>query len=141
MDKLTKDIADDIRAAFGPVGVLYADQLAQYLGRSTKAIYELWESLPVPVVQVGGRPAVTVLAVASWLACGRPKRKEISGTTSPKVPEPKRRREQLEILARGVVSQRDFLAQFHAELERELLASDSSQSHTVSDTTDEDHRL
>lgn len=134
MDKKTKEIVEDIRSAFGPVGVLYAEQLGQYLGRPTKGIYDLWESLPVPVVQVGGRPAVTVLDVAAWLASGQPRNAAKTKAGAPPVPPPKRKREQLEILARGLLIQREFLADFYAEIERQLIASETGET----DLTNED---
>lgn len=134
MDKRTKEIVEDIRSMFGPVGVLYAEQLGQYIGRTTKAIYELWDSLPIPIVPVGGRPAVAVLDVAAWLASGKPKAAPAKPGAAPPVPAPKRKKEQLEILLRGLVQQRNFLADFYAEIERQIIESESQEA----DQTNED---
>ncbi len=128
MDKRTQAIVDDIRGMFGPVGVLYADQLAQYLGKTTKAIYELWDCLPVPIVPIGGRPAVAVLDVAAWLASGKQKTAKPPVGGAPAVPAPKRKKEQLEILLRGLVNQRNFLADFYAEIERQIVQAEAAES-------------
>lgn len=103
------------------------------MGGLTKAIYELWDSLPIPIVPVGGRPAVAVLDVAAWLASGKPKAAPAKPGASPPVPAPKRKAEQLEILLRGLTQQRNFLADFYAEIERKIIESEAQEANQTNE--------
>lgn len=133
------EILGDLREQFGPVSVLYADQLAQVLGKSTDAVYALHKrkGLPFRVLSVGGRPAVSILAVADWLAKGaEPEESEGHDTASgaPAVPAPKRKHEALGAFLRNFAEQRNFLADVYTEVERIVIASEAEEA----DQTNED---
>lgn len=117
-----KEVLADLRAIFGAAkSVLYADELAQVLGRpSAGSIYSLISrgGIPVPVLEVGGRPCVSIHAVAAWLA-GEGVKPNTKATPSgaPAVQKPKRKHESVGHLLRAVRVQQDFLSEFVAQLE------------------------
>lgn len=127
------EIVRDLREQFGLVSVLYAEQLAQVLGKSTDAVYALHKrkGLPFRVLLVGGRPAVSLLGVAEWLAEGGDTDEEEPRETSsgaPPIPRPKRKQEELGGFLRNLVVQRNFLADLHSEIERIVLHVEAGEA-------------
>ncbi len=118
-------ILADLREQFGAKKtVLYADELADALGKSVDAIYSLTarDGLPVPILVVGGRPAASIYAVAEWLAGNAVKAKKSKQVTSPatSIPEPKRKRASLGKYLLALQVQQGFLAELHAAIQTNL---------------------
>jgi hypothetical protein len=131
-------ILADLRAQFGAKKtVLYADELAEALGKSVEAIYSLTarDGLPVPILVVGGRPAASIYAVAEWLSGNAVKAKksrpESSKTVS--IPEPKRKRASLGKYLLGLQVQQAFLSELHAAIESNLLGGGDTQFSGLGD--------
>ena len=100
----------------------------------------------MPVKPVGGRPAVTVYAMARWLAEGEDGDEETSsgedkGAPTEDAPEAakplppgsskhggKRDHKSLGKMLIGLRGQREFLAQLEAEIEAEILAAEADES-------------
>jgi hypothetical protein len=127
-------ILNDLRATFGPAkSVLYADEVAQVLGKTTSAVYSLLsrEGLPFPVIEVGGRPAVSIYAVAAILAGEQtPSAKQVVPDPSvpPALAAPKRKRADLGTLRRSAALAFDFFAALDAELERIELDTEAREA-------------
>ena len=121
MDK--QAILDDLRKTFGAGKlVLNANELAQVLGITVKAIYSMKDrdGLPVPVLSSNGKLCVSIHAVVDWLA-GEPsaqKTTKPSPEASPPVPPPRRRRESMGAYLTTLRRQMDFLDDLHSEIER-----------------------
>lgn len=120
-------ILKDLRNQFGQKSVFYAEDIAAVLGRSVEAVYSLKSrgSLNLPVIETGGRPGVSIYAVAEWLAGGVDEstikaRKAGKDSSVPPVPSPKRRIESLEKHLKGVRVQRAFLAELDDSIERQI---------------------
>ncbi len=118
-------ILADLREQFGAKKtVLYADELADALGKTVDAIYSLTarDGLPVPILVVGGRPAASIYAVADWLAGNSVKAKKCKPTPSSasSVPEPKRKRPSLGKYLLALQVQQGFLAELHAAIQSNL---------------------
>ena len=125
-------ILADLREQFGAKKtVLYADELAEALGKSVDAIYSLTarDGLPVPILVVGGRPAASIYAVADWLSGNavRAKKSKVASSTSVSIPEPKRKRASLGKYLLALQVQQGFLAELHAAIQSNLLSSDEAQ--------------
>lgn len=121
MDK--QAILDDLRKTFGAGKlVLNANELAQVLGITVKAIYSMKDrdGLPVPVLSSNGRLCVSIHAVVDWLA-GEPssqKTAKPAPEASPPVPPPRRRRESMGAYLTTLRRQMDFLDELYTEIER-----------------------
>ena len=125
-------ILADLRSKpYGKGALLYAADIAQELKSTPGAVYKLLGrgSLGVDVVEVGGRPAVSVQEWVDFLAGDRsPKSSKPKEEPEPEPPEaPKLQKPKYKVnkdiakamsLLRG---QRDFYAQVEAELERLVL--------------------
>jgi predicted DNA-binding transcriptional regulator AlpA len=133
------EILADLRQQFGEKkSVLYADELAQVLGKSTKAIYDLKNrgGLPVPVLPGEGRPCVSIHAVADWLAGGSsvayPDREAgVSISPAAKLPAPKPKKATHQSMAAylsALRGQMDFLHQLHSEMEGIIIAEESREA-------------
>ena len=123
MAMTSKDVLDDLRAQGFAAGVLYADDVAKILGKTRGAVYSLKadEGLPFPIIDVGGRPAVSIYAAAAILAGEQPpltKPAAPDPTAPPAVGAPKRKRPDLGALRRSAALAFDFYAALDAELER-----------------------
>jgi hypothetical protein len=119
-------ILADLREQFGAKKtVLYADELAEALGKTVDAIYSLTarDGLPVPILVVGGRPAASIYAVADWLAGNavKAKKSKPAPSTAVSIPEPKRKRASLGKYLLALQVQQAFLAELHAEIQSSLL--------------------
>lgn len=119
----SKDVLDDLRVQGFAASVLYADDIAKILGKTRGAVYSLKadEGLPFPVIEVGGRPAVSIYAVAAVLAGEQPPASKPSApdpAAPAPVPAPKRKRADLGALRRSAALAFDFYAQLDAALER-----------------------
>lgn len=125
-------ILADLREQFGAKKtVLYADELAEALGKSVDAIYSLTarDGLPVPILVVGGRPAASIYAVADWLSgkAVKAKKSKVASSTSVSIPEPKRKRASLGKYLLALQVQQGFLAELHAAIQSNLLSSGEAQ--------------
>ena len=127
------EILQDLRMQFGPVSVLYADQLAVILGKSVDATRILGSRDGWPVARkiVGGRPCVSIHAVASWLA-GEDVGHSFPGKQSskvicehPPIPAPKRKVRSLEKMLMLLRTNRQFLEELDTEIERIIFAETS----------------
>lgn len=125
-------ILADLREQFGArKAVLYAEELAIALHRTTSAIYTLNSrgTLPVPCIKVGGRLAVSIYDVADWLAGNTPKparskqRKQSEFSISP----PKRRTESLGDALMQARAQQSFLAELIVAIQHQLGQSNPQQ--------------
>jgi hypothetical protein len=121
MDK--QAILDDLRKNFGAgKSVLNADELAQVLGTTTKAVYSLHgrNGLPIPVLSSNGRLCVSIYDVVDWLAgeTTAPKVSKPASKVPTPVPPPRRRRESMGAYLTTLRQQMDFLNELHTELER-----------------------
>ncbi len=121
-------VVKDLRDQFGRKSVLYADEIAELLGKSEQALANLKHrhGLPFPVKKVGGRPAVSIYDVADWLVGEpadrrTPEPKQAPGSP-PCVPSPARRRASLGKALLALRTQCDFLANVFAGLEAISLA-------------------
>lgn len=120
-------VLKDLREQFGQRSVLYSEDLAALLGKSVAAVDSLRSrgGFPLPIIQVGGRPAVSIHAVADWLVGETPAeapRKPRKAAVQPApVPAPKRASESLGKYLLSVRLQREFLFELDAEIERILL--------------------
>ena len=141
-------IAKDLKEQFGGRSVLYPADVAVVLGKTESAVASMkWRGgFPVPVILVGGRHAVSVYAMARWLARGEDESEEDSSgeeKTKPQetVPEAaisfpavsskhggKRDHKSLGKMLIGLRGQREFLAQLDAEIEAEILAAEADES-------------
>ena len=122
-------ILADLREQFGArKAVLYAEELAIALHRTTSAIYTLKSrgTLPVPCIKVGGRLAVSIYDVADWLAGNTPKasRSKQRKQSEISIPEPKRRTDSLGDALMQVRAQQGFLAELMVAIEHQLGQSD-----------------
>ena len=137
MDK--SEILADLRQQFGEKkSVLYADELAQVLGKSTKAIYDLKNrgGLPVPVLPGEGRPCVSIHAVADWLASGasmaHPDREScVSVCPAIKQSAAKSKKATHQSMAAylsALRGQMDFLHQLHSEMEGIIIGEESREA-------------
>lgn len=123
MPMTSKDVLDDLRAQGFAASVLYANDIAKILGKTRGAVYSLKadEGLPFPIIEVGGRPAVSIYAAAAVLAGEQPpaSKPSIPDPAAPTpMPAPKRKRADLGALRRSAALAFDFYAQLDAELER-----------------------
>lgn len=119
-----KIIYDDLRQQFGPVSVLYSEQIAVVLGKSPAAVLALISrnGLPIPVLEVGGRPAVAVRAVAKWLAsAGKVKEEGPTPAGAPAVAAPKRKQHKFGGSLIALRLQINFLSELHNEIENMIL--------------------
>jgi len=124
--------------------VLYAKDVAKELGKpSAAAARALMNSpgCPLPVKQVGGRPAVTVFDMATWLAgepitstevslpkeSGTSSGKSSSATTSHIPPVKRPPRESLGKYLTLLRAQRQFLEELYDELDAMTVASEVSE--------------
>lgn len=117
----------DLRKTFGTAkSVLYAAELAQVMGLTTKAIYGLKdrEGMPVPILPGTGRPCVSIHAVVDWLHGEKPVPAPQGAVQYPPVPMPKRRREKMSSYISTLRRQIDFLNELHSEIERLDMAED-----------------
>ena len=122
-------ILADLREQFGArKAVLYAEELAIALHRTTSAIYTLNSrgTLPVPCIKVGGRLAVSIYDVADWLAGTTPNaaRSKQRKQADVSVPSPKRRTDSLGDALMQVRAQQGFLAELMVAIEHQLGQSD-----------------
>ncbi len=125
-------ILADLREQFGAKKtVLYADELAEALGKTVDAIYSLTarDGLPVPILVVGGRPAASIYAVADWLAGNavKAKKSKAAQSTAVSIPEPKRKRASLGKYLLALQVQQGFLAELHAAIQSNLLSAGEAQ--------------
>jgi hypothetical protein len=111
----------DLQKQFGPVSVLYSEQLAIVFGKkSSAAVLGLISrgGFPVPVLEVGGRPAVAVRAVADWLASlGESKPETLTPAGAPPVAAPKRKQAAFGGALNALRFQINFLSDLAAEME------------------------
>ena len=137
-----KEILDGLLKEYDGAKVLYAKDVAKELGKpSAAAARALMNSdgCPLPVKHVGGRPAVTVFDMATWLA-GEP----INATQQTTVVDiehvnrpdastvplagPRNRRESLGKYLVTLRGQREFLFELDAEIERSILADETPEA-------------
>lgn len=121
-------ILDDLSKQFGKRKVLYAEDVAEILGISVGASYSLKSrgGLSLPVVETGGRPGVSIYAMAEFLAASVPlatakAKKAAAASGLPPVPTPKRRIAALENHLKGVRLQARFLSEVVASMEHQIL--------------------
>ena len=119
-------ILADLREQFGAKkAVLYVDELAEALGKSTDAVRSLVarDGFPVPILTVGGRPAASIHAVADWLA-GNPVKvagsKKGRSNQHVSVPEPKRQRQSMANFLVRVQAQQAFLGELGLAIQRQI---------------------
>lgn len=137
-------ILDGLLADYNGAKVLYAKDVAKELGKpSAAAARALMNSpgCPLPVKQVGGRPAVTVFDMATWLAgepissievpapqaSGSPSStsdKPVHSTMSPAKRPP---RESLGKYLTLLRTQRQFLEELYVELDAMAIASEAKE--------------
>lgn len=120
-------ILKDLQATYGPRKVLYSDDVAAILGKSVGAVYSMKskDGFPLPIIEVGGRPGVSIYAMADWLADGAHTKPKASTSKAPPLAPPKRKRESLGKFLRGLRTQRNFLAELDAEVERLVIAEEA----------------
>ena len=129
-------ILADLRDQFGArKTVLYAEELAIALHRTTSAIYTLKSrgTLPVPCLKVGGRLAVSIYDVADWLAGNTPKtaRSKPQKQAELSVPEPKRRADRMCDFLMQVHAQQKFLAELEVAIQHQLEQASASPVYTA----------
>ena len=139
-------ILADLREQFGAKkAVLYVDELAEALGKSTDAVRSLVarDGFPVPILVVGGRPAASIHAVADWLA-GNPVKSAGSKKSGKKpdvsVPAPKRgnKLDMANFLVR-VQAQQTFLGELCLAIQRQIDAmGDGAQARAISQSIFDD---
>ena len=139
-------ILADLREQFGAKkAVLYVDELAEALGKSTDAVRSLVarDGFPVPILVVGGRPAASIHAVADWLA-GNPVKSAGSKKSGKKpdvsVPAPKRgnKLDMANFLVR-VQAQQTFLGELCLAIQRQIDAmGDGAQARAISQSVFDD---
>ena len=119
----TSLILKDLRTQFPKQSVLYSDDIAALLGKSVAAADALKGrgGFPLPILEVGGRPAVSIYAVADWLAGGAIPKSRAEQSKAPAPQTPKRRRESLGKYLLGLQVQRDFLGALTANIERLII--------------------
>jgi hypothetical protein len=119
-------ILADLRAQFGAKkAVLYADELAEALGKTTDAVRSLTarDGFPVPILVVGGRPAASIYAVADWLAGNAVK---ATGSTKGRnkqdvsVPAPKRSKTDMANFLVHAQAQLSFLGELGVAIQRQI---------------------
>lgn len=132
MDKET--VLKDLRGQFGKKSVLYADEIAELLGKSEQALANIKHrgGLPFPVKKIGGRLAVSLYDVADWLASepsetASPEAKPAPGSPS-RVPPPARRRASLGKALLALRAQIDFLSEVFAGFEAISLDQTTKQA-------------
>ena len=139
-----KEILDALLKEHGGAKVLYAKDVAKELGKpSAAAARALMNSdgCPLPVKHVGGRPAVTVFDMATWLA-GEPVNSTQKTTvadinhvnhtdvsTAP-LAGPRTPRESLGKYLVTLRGQREFLFELDAEIERLILDDATPETPT-----------
>lgn len=135
-------VLKDLREQFGQRSVLYSEDIAALLGKSVAAVDSLRSrgGFPLPVIQVGGRPAVSIHAVADWLSgetaatpAAKPQKAQQAPPSAPPVPAPKRAGESLGKYLLSVRLQRDFLFELDAEIEKVLLGMNVEKPDTPKD--------
>jgi hypothetical protein len=119
-------ILADLREQFGAKkAVLYVDELAEALGKTTDAVRSLVarDGFPVPILTVGGRPAASIHAVADWLA-GNPVKaagsKKSRSDHDVSVPAPKRHRQSMANFLVQVQAQQAFLGELGLAMQRQI---------------------
>ena len=121
-----KAILADLREQFGRQNVLYADDLAELLGKSKQALANLIHrgGLPLTIKKVGGRLCVSIYDVAEWLANGgeAPKKAANAINLPAPLPTPARHRQSLGKGLLALQMQRDFLSELSQRLEAILIA-------------------
>lgn len=119
-------ILSDLRVQFGKQSVLYAEDLADLLGKSKEAVLALHgrNSLPFPVKKIGGRIGVSIFDVADYLSDSEKvqAKKGSSLIDSPSLPVPKNHRQSLGKLLLSFQSTRDFYNDFCANLEKKIIS-------------------
>ena len=139
-------ILADLREQFGAKkAVLYVDELAEALGKSTDAVRSLVarDGFPVPILVVGGRPAASIHAVDDWLA-GNPVKSAGSKKSGKKpdvsVPAPQRgnKLDMANFLVR-VQAQQTFLGELCLAIQRQIDAmGDGAQARAISQSVFDD---
>lgn len=117
-------ILADLRSRHGNKSVLNCAEIAQELGKSKKAIYELNDrgGLPFPLLPDTSGLNASIYAVADWLAGKSVEKSEPQPEVkSGGVPPPKRKRESLFQYMLAVKRQREFIVEFEKELEKVYL--------------------
>lgn len=121
-------ILSDLRNQFGKQSILYAEDLADLLGKSKEAVLALHgrNSLPFPVKKVGGRIGVSIFDVADYLSESEKvqSKKGSSLIDIPPLPTPKNHRQSLGKLLLAFQNTRDFYFDFCAKLEKTILDSE-----------------
>lgn len=137
-------ILEGLLADYNGAKVLYAKDVAKELGKpSAAAARALMNSpgCPLPVKQVGGRPAVTVFDMATWLAgepissievplqkeSGTPTAKSSAATNSHIPPAKRPPRESLGKYLTLLRTQRQFLEELYVELDAMAVASEAKE--------------
>jgi hypothetical protein len=125
-------VLKDLREQFGPKSVLYSEDIAALLGKSRAAVESLRArgGFPVPVIQVGGRPAVSIHAMADFLSGKAPQPVALPSKGSPAVQAPKRAGESLGKYLLSVRIQREFLFELDAEIEKLIVASQTADANS-----------
>ncbi len=127
----TSLILADLRQQFGQQSVLYPEDVAALLGKTVGAVASLRHrgGFPLPVTEVGGRPAVSIYDVADWLGNGS-KTAAKTPSKAPPLPPPANRRQSLGNALLGFQMQRDFIASLCRETEALLLEWESEDAAT-----------
>lgn len=130
-------LADLRTKPYGKGALLYAADIAQELKSTPGAVYKLLDrgSLGVEVLEMGGRPAVSVHEWVDFLAgdltskSKKPKKAAAPELAAPALPKPKYKVNKDIAKAMSLLrGQRDFYAQVEAELERlELLEASQAE--------------
>jgi hypothetical protein len=137
-------ILADLRSRYGNKSVLTVAEIAQELGKSTKAIYALNErgGLPFPLLPDTSGLCASIYAVAEWLAGeSSEKNKTQVEVESGGVPPPKRKRESLFKYMLAVKRQREFIVEFEKELEKVYLAMNVEIPNLTNEDLGRDGRL
>lgn len=138
-------ILDGLLKDYNGAKVLYAKDVAKELGKpSAAAARALMNSVgcPLPVKHVGGKPAVTVFDMATWLAGEaiqvQPVEASVSASSPPahassvlSYAAPKRPRESLGKYLLSINLQREFLFELAGELEAIILNDSALDADSV----------
>lgn len=121
-----EEVLADLRTQFGKQSVLYAEDLADLLGKSKEAVLALHgrNSLPFPVKKIGGRIGVSIFDVADYLSDSEKvqTKKGSSLIDFPSLPVPKNHRQSLGKLLLAFQNTRDFYNDFCANLEKKIIS-------------------